>query len=588
MAFVHLTALLALSATTFAQSSQITWASFVYTFYGEKIPSLTSGPYNLTPLGANQLLDAGSLIRSRYISAPSNGSQLTTAEPINGISVNDIDNSQLYSLSTDDEFISSSAMAFFQGLYPPRGIPVFDNESTLSNGSVDSFPLDGYQYPNIGTVSSLDFNYIWIAGNIGCTNYEITQVEQLESLSFSGQIAATQPFYDSLASTLFWDYDPSIVNFGNAWILYEYALYQYNHNRSNPVSSSDLSQLYNLASQQQFELNTPDSLTTIPSIAGQTLASAVLQQFQHTIASSGVADKLTLMFGSFEPFLSFFSLSELSTGPSASMFNSLPNHGSSMIFELFSNPSTSTSANENLTTPFPGTDELFVRFLFRNGTSDTDPIIEYPLFGRGPSEDDMSWIDFVQGMGDFSLNDVVDWCDACNSITLFCEAIATDTSNTTTPVSSSSKKSISPVIGGVIGATVTLGVAILVAIILGLLGFRLDYHEKRAKGGVPDVGGITVLKRSGSGTAGGFKGAEKLASDTDLTLKSGAGASVIRHERVGSWELNESPTSAKGLDKDIESGRMERVVSGADYGRRSEENEHVDPFGDPVKVAEQV
>ena len=161
MALLHLTALLMLSAAAFAQSSQITWASVVYTFYGEKTPSLTSGPYNLSPLGANQSLAAGDLIRQRYLSTSGNATQLTTSAPINGISVNDIENSQLYALSTDDEFISSSALAFFQGLYPPRGIPVFNTESTLSDGSVISFPLDGYQYPNIGTVSSLDFNYIW-------------------------------------------------------------------------------------------------------------------------------------------------------------------------------------------------------------------------------------------------------------------------------------------------------------------------------------------------------------------------------------------------------------------------------------------
>jgi hypothetical protein len=36
----------------------------------------------------------------------------------------------------------------------------------------------------------------------------------------------------------------------------------------------------------------------------------------------------------------------------------------------------------------------------------------------------------------------------------------------------------------------------------------------------------------------------------------------------------------------MESGGVERVVSGADYGRRSED--HVDPFGDPVKPVDQV
>jgi hypothetical protein len=157
---LHLTALLGLSTTALAQS-QIVWAAVVYTFYGEKIPSLTSGPYNLAPLGANQMLDAGFFIRSRNINPPSNGSELSGPAPINGLSVNSIDNSQIYALSTDDEFVSASAMAFFQGLYPPRGIPVFDFEDTLANGTNEGYPLDGYQYPNIETVSELDFNYIW-------------------------------------------------------------------------------------------------------------------------------------------------------------------------------------------------------------------------------------------------------------------------------------------------------------------------------------------------------------------------------------------------------------------------------------------
>jgi hypothetical protein len=255
-----------------------------------------------------------------------------------------------------------------------------------------------------------------------------------------------------------------------------------------------------------------------------------------------------------------------------------------MTFELFSNP-TSTSPGENLTTAFPPTNELFVRFLFRNGTSDTSPIIEYPLFGRGNSEDDMSWMDFVQGMGDFTVDDVNEWCAACNSITLFCEAIDTDVSNNTSTSSSEAcgKKALNPAIGGVIGATVTLAVALLAVLILGLCGFRLESRGRRK--GSQDVGGIGVLKRSGSGTQGGFKGAEKLASDTDLTLKGGAGASVVRHERVGSWELNDQK-QGNSLDKDMESGGVERVVSGADYGRRSED--HVDPFGDPVKPVDQV
>ena len=65
-------------------------------------------------------------------------------------------------MSTNDEFVTASAMAFMQGLYPPRGV-VVDDESMLGNGTLEQFPLGGYQYPNIESLSDLDFNYIWYA-----------------------------------------------------------------------------------------------------------------------------------------------------------------------------------------------------------------------------------------------------------------------------------------------------------------------------------------------------------------------------------------------------------------------------------------
>lgn len=426
-----------------------------------------------------------------------------------------------------------------------------------------------------------------IAGNIGCTNYQLAQSDEINSEAYLDLANATQPFYDSLASTVFSNVESDEVNYANAWLLYEYALYQSNHNGSAPISPQDLSQLYNLASQAEFELNTPNALGSIPSIAGQTFASVVLQQLQHNIASNGVSDKLTLLFGSYEPFLSFFALSNLSTGPSAQSFLTIPNFGSLMAFELYSSPNTSTT-QQNASIPFPSTDELFVRFLFRNGTSDTEPLIEYSLFGRGNSQDEMSWANFAQGMGDFALNDVGEWCDVCNAFTLlFCEALESYITNgTTASPTCDNSKTLSPAIGGVIGAAVTLAVAILAAALLFLCGFRMQH---RGRGGA-EVGGIGVLKRSGSAAAGGgFKGAEKLASDTDLRLKGAVGASVVRHERAGSWELGEGPRGQGSLDKGVESGSggMERVVSGADYGRRSED-EGVNPFGDPVKAIDQV
>jgi len=80
--------------------------------YGERNPEILEGASNLSPLGALQLHDAGFEIRNRYISSNS-------TYPIQGLSEDVIENDQIQVSSTDDEYISSGAMAFMQGLYPP-------------------------------------------------------------------------------------------------------------------------------------------------------------------------------------------------------------------------------------------------------------------------------------------------------------------------------------------------------------------------------------------------------------------------------------------------------------------------------------
>ncbi|RDL37311.1 Uncharacterized protein BP5553_04744 [Venustampulla echinocandica] len=589
MTSLFLTAFLSLSATASAATSgnqnQVTWASVVFTYHGEKIPFFHQSPYNLTPLGANQLLQAGQAVRSRYISPPTNGSQ-ADAKPINGISMNGIENSQMDILSTSDEYVSASALAFMQGLYPPRSTAtaVVDEESMMGSGSLLQFPLSGYQYPNVRTLSDLDFNYIWLAGDVGCTNYSINQVNTLASSAFTSQMAANEIVYQNLADSLFRDLDSSVINYANAENLYEYALFEYNHNTTvqGSLSPATLDQLHSLASAQQQAFNSQNGGNGIGAIAGRTIASKAFQQLSHNIASGGISDKLTLMFGSFQPFLSFFELSGLSAGPSASTFQTLPDHGSMMAFELFSySPS---SADGNATIPFPNTADLWVRFLFRNGSSEDAPMVSYALFGNGNQATDMSWSDFSKGIEGLGLNGVEDWCSACQSSNLFCKGIEDNLTNYTLVGTKGrrNKNKISPAIAGVIGATTTLGLFILLSSVLCLLGFRIDHREEKKGSNHGDLGG---LRRSG-----GFKGAEKLASDTDLTVKgTTAGASVVRHERVGSWELNESPTSPgrhSSLDKEIESGRR---MTKADYSRRSEDGiGSVNPFGDPVKPVDQV
>jgi hypothetical protein len=163
MSPILLTALLALSAAVAAQESnvQITWAAVVFAHYGEKIPDATSGPYDLTPYGAKQMYNAGQIVQGRYLWPLSNATKdITSYERINGLSSTEIDNSQLYILSTDDEFVSASALAFMQALYPPVYLSL-EPDAIMSDSTLDQYPLGGYQYPNVQSVSSLDFNYLW-------------------------------------------------------------------------------------------------------------------------------------------------------------------------------------------------------------------------------------------------------------------------------------------------------------------------------------------------------------------------------------------------------------------------------------------
>ena len=248
-----------------------------------------------------------------------------------------------------------------------------------------------------------------------------------------------------------------------------------------------------------------------------------------------------------------------------------------MVFEIFS--------NSNNTNDFPSEDDLQVRFFFRNGTADSQNLQEYPLFGYGPDRSVISWTDFRNTVADFAILNTGHWCYVCGAQTSFCnqltQIVIGTPGDSSSGSGSSGRKVLSPAIYAVIGAVVILALLMLTTIILALFGFRLQRNGKSHR--ASDLGHLQTSPISAG--AGGFKGAEKLASDVDLTLKGGAGATVIRHERVGSWELKDGPKSPTSLNKDIEDGRVRSMV---DYGRRSEESARVDPFADPVKPKDHI
>ncbi|KAI8964799.1 phosphoglycerate mutase-like protein [Daldinia sp. FL1419] len=537
---IALTAGLSLVSEALAQSANETvWASFAYVLYGERTPFQGDLIPTLTPLGAQQLYSQGSLFRARYLSNSSLSDEdnaITTNSPIAGLERQALDNSQLSIYSTTDDYVVGGGLAFLQGLYPPVTRAFADsnggsNASTLANGTAVNYPLGGYQYPNVRTVPTTDPNSVWLEGHVACTEYWSSDLDYQDSDAAQKMYNSTSVFYERTWDEVFPNTLPNtMLNFDYAYDLYDYAQYAYDHDESihDSLGEDRLAILRNLANSQQFALNGNLSASgsqqgdMIRAIAGRTLAAKVVSQLSAHIDSAGSANKLTLMFGSFEPFLSFFSLADLPNV--AGTFRQIPNPGATIVFELFTTDDDAA---------YPRQDISWVRFLYRNGSGDDVPLTEYPLFGRSNSETRMTWSDFEAEIGKFAIWELSDWCSMCSSITLFCDALTRSSeglngSPSGNRANQNSNSSLSPAVAGVIGAATTIavfGLASITAFVFGNLRIRRK--------------GPSNTSRHQS-SLGGFKGAEKMSSDHDVSIaKSGA-----RHERVGSWELGGPPATS--------------------------------------------
>ena len=560
-------------------TEEIIWSSVIFTRYGDRTPIIAPQESVLTSVGAQQLYSVGSYFRNRYIAPLDQGAAASSA--INGISKYEVDSTQVFTMSTVDEHIATSAQAFLQGLYPPLSISSNNtgnnSMSILANGSNIESPLGGYQYSQIYTVGELDLNSIYIAGEINCPGYDNAASAYFDTPEFQQTQAATQSFYANLEALIpTEDLPEAFIGYENAYPVFDYLNYGYTHNKTikDHLSADDLTRARILADQWVYAINgnvTGNSTTegvikrTFSTISGQTLVAEILRLLFTNVQSEGIQGKINLLFGSFEPMTAFAALAHLPNANTS--FYGLPDYGSSMVFELF-------GVGESSSAPYPDLKDLNVRFLFRNSTNPSSELISYPLFGRGPSQTDMPFHDFLQSMENIMLASVGDWCTVCNSTSVFCASFVNDTSNNATDDGSGSfpqmvKESMRPAVAGVIGAIIALFLAGLVLAAVMLVGGIRFYRSK-------------PKRRS---ELGGFKGGGRLASDQDLTLRNGGlGATVANngYERAGSWELKETGKSKKANDGQLQNINLSRRASYED------DDVAVSPQAEPVKVDERV
>jgi hypothetical protein len=362
----------------------------------------------LTPLGAQQVYRVGQDYRARYLASDS-------AHRIANISEFEYVPAQVYASAPDQGILLNTATAFLQGLYPPLGdidAAAFKTMGELANGTSVSSPLTGYQYVTLHGVNDDSPETVWIKGDDGCPVLTTASASFKTSAEYQTLLTSTRDFYQSLYPFVSNVYSSAAdMSYAKAYDIFDVVNVASIHNASSPVlniSSADLLQLRTLADSAEFGANYNNSQPD-RSIHAATFAGSVLSHLNQTVASQGQNPKFTLLAGSYDTFLAFFGLANLTSV--STEFYGLPDYASTMAFELV------TLTSEEL-----DVSDLHVRYLFRNGTTGT--LRAFPLFGTGKTE--LPWSEFVQMMQERGISSAEEWCGRCQSTAVFCAAYATD------------------------------------------------------------------------------------------------------------------------------------------------------------------
>lgn len=429
----------------------------------------------MTPLGATQNYQVGSEYRSRYLDSDSD-------YQIRGISQDKVVPSQIYASAPNQAILSNTATAFLQGFYPPLSETDSDLVETLNNGSDSSAPLDGYQYVLLQGMDDDSPDTIWIKGDDACPAYVDSSKAFTQSDEYKQRVEDTRDFYRGFYEYLedVYDLTPEDMSYENAYTIWDLLNVARIHNESSSaldIDDDDMLRLRALADSHEFGSNFNASQPA-RSIGAQTLLGGVLAQLNETVASKGGL-KFSLLAGSYDTFLAFFGLTNLTS--LSDDFEGLPEYASTMAFELMSDDDSDS---------FPAEEDLKVRWLLKNGTD--GEIKSFPLFGQG--EEVLSYSDFLEEMRERAITDVGTWCDVCSATEDFCAAYK-DEEGTEAQKTGNGGGGISNIVAGVIGAVVTLAV---VAIVGGVAFVVLRKKKQSSAVAAAEKGSVSSGSRSHS------------------------------------------------------------------------------------------
>jgi len=355
----------------------------------------------LTPIGAESQYKIGQFYRERYFGLDSSNKKVHDDDRDNSTVISALDgnglfvNGQIYAEAVSSNVILFSHYAFLQGLYPPQDV---DGTSVgnltlaeIANGSVIENPLNGYQYIKSNIQENATDGYIWTKGDKNCpaSDKAIEQVEKSDE--FKTLSNASKDFYNSISDMSFIreKFSKDEINFKHSMNIFDEVWVNSIHNEtvSKQFNHSLISTIQFWADKYQW-LISDNTVNTNLTIGAKTLMGRVLDKLM-TTKNQG-EPYLNYLTGSYNTMYQLSSILNLYNADSK--FKTMPNYGSTYVFELLNNTNNDT----------------FVRFNFKNGTQELN---SYPLFNS--TEHLLSWDDFVSQVEKIAIPKVSSWCDAC-------------------------------------------------------------------------------------------------------------------------------------------------------------------------------
>ncbi|KAJ6264930.1 hypothetical protein Dda_1083 [Drechslerella dactyloides] len=413
-----------------------------------------------------------------------------------------------------------SATSFMQGVFKPVDMAstvtsgpdmLAADNSTFMNG-----PLSGYQYTPVTTYRSTDPQSVYLASTLlQCNNQRLSTDLYYGSEDYKNAYLESIDFLNSLYEPYFAGvFTKDQIIYYNSYILYDYV----NQNRLAgnetllEMSDSDFQQLRVYANRLQFNLYANTTISTLPDwaddqydlrrreVGGRALAGKVSRMFRDSITSGGFQNRFNFVLGDYDLMLSFFAIANL-TSRSDDFFG-LPDLGSSMVFELYTDDPTLTIDGQLDPT------SVKVAFGFRNGTTVDDTLTYWPLFDENSDGNSVSMLydRFIEKMDAAAVSNVGQWCSVCNAQVDFCTAESVS-GGTNFPQPSGSQrgsnnsKGMSPAVAGIIGAIIMLAIVGIIAAIAFFL-FGIGVRRERRRSSI-----LSSISRK-----------EKMSSDIELPL----------------------------------------------------------------------